>query len=268
MSLYDDFVATWTNKPCEVEDPTAVDQCMDLAFAWCDALGIDRATIRHQFAYQVWEQPTDLTVKEFELVPNTPNGVPPEGSLVIFKTTVGAAGHISIGSGKGNRDNFVSFDQNWSGASYCKMVTHSYTSVYGWLVRRIPVNVDPVIFEQSDAFIAVSTLLKTAANKDLVLAEINKLITIEDQAPAKDKTITDLNQQIAALDTKLQDLQLDHDTLTNEIATQAKMIQDQDLKIKGLQGQLQELKDTSQQPDRTGWQLIIDGIVKLIGGKK
>jgi hypothetical protein len=266
MSTFDDFVVKLNNQPCEVEDPTQPDQCMDLAFAWCDAIGVDRAAIRHEFAYQVWTQPNDLTVKFFEYVPNTPNGVPPQGALVVFNENVGVAGHISIATGKGDSNSFDSFDQNWSGAAYCKVVTHAYTSVYGWLVKRAPAPTDPILIGQSDAFIAVATALNTPANKDLVIAEINKLITIEDQATDKDKSIADLNKQIGVISTQLGTLKEDHDTLTGQIMTQAKTIQDQDLQIQSLDAQLTTLKEAAQVPVKTGWQLIADGIKQIFRG--
>jgi hypothetical protein len=261
MSQFDDFVAKWNGQPCEVEDASARDQCMDLAFAWCDAMGIDRATIRHQYAYQVWTQPNDLTVKNFEYIPNTPNGIPPEGALIIFNQNVGVAGHISVGAKQSTKDSLVSFDQNWSGASYCKMVTHVYTSVYGWLIRKQPVSNDPTIITQSDAFIAICTKLNVAANKDLALVEIDKLVAIEDAAPQKDKQLSEANSQIVFLQESMKTLKIDHASLEGQIATQADTIQDQDTQIKTLDNSLIELQKQINAPQLKGWRLWIYKII-------
>lgn len=137
---FQDFVNEVIGKPIEVEDPSNPDQCMDLAFYWLDKLGIDRAGIRHVRAYQVWEDPNDITIRDFEYIPNTPNGVPQKGDLVILNTSVNpktGAGHICIATGEGNSTYFKSVDQNWTKMAG-ELVTHNYSALqgYGWLRPR------------------------------------------------------------------------------------------------------------------------------------
>lgn len=113
------FISDWNNKSIEAEDPTALDQCMDLAFKYCDALGIDRAAIRHQYAYQVWANATDLTRKNFDLLENTPTFIPQVGDLAVFKQVSGIpVGHISVVAQGTSLMNLVSFDQNWDTLHY------------------------------------------------------------------------------------------------------------------------------------------------------
>ena len=131
--MYQDFFNQYNGKPVETEDPSNRDQCMDLAFAWCDALGIPRETIRHLYAYQVFTEPNDATRQHFQLIPNTPDGVPEQGDLIVFSTVVGPAGHICIATGTGDANTFQSFDQNWNGHAYTETVGHSYNGVLGWL---------------------------------------------------------------------------------------------------------------------------------------
>lgn len=133
---FDKFFSRWNGKPCEVSDPSNPDQCMDLAYAWLDELGVPRDTIRHLYASQVWTKPTDITLQYFELRPNTPGGVPPMGSLVVFN--IGTAGHISVGTGKGDANSFISFDQNYGSNKLPHEITHNYTNVFGWLILREP----------------------------------------------------------------------------------------------------------------------------------
>lgn len=143
LNAYNSFFGQYNGKQVEKEDSTALYQCMDLAFAWCDALSVDRATIRHAMAYQVWSQPTDIGVQFFEFIPNTPNGIPKTGDMIIFNQQVGSAGHISIrSSGSADTNSFQSFDQNWNGIQKAVLVSHSYTGVDGWLRLRQPTTND------------------------------------------------------------------------------------------------------------------------------
>ncbi len=142
---YKKFFDLYNGKPVEVEDPTNPDQCFDLAFAWVDFLGIPRESIRHLYAYQIYTEPNDLTVKYFEFIPNTANGVPKAGDIVIFNTGVGVAGHVSIGSGRGDANTVTTFDQNWNGHKYAEEIKHPYTNIMGWLrVRQITPTTTPV----------------------------------------------------------------------------------------------------------------------------
>lgn len=128
--------------------------------------------------------------------------------------------------------------------------------------------IDPSVTERADAFNAVAKLLNMPANKDLVLAEINKLITIEDQAPQKDALITELKGQIADFEEKVKELVKDHDVMTEKLVKQTKTIEDQGREIATLSGALQELKTQLQQASDTfnlsGIQLIVKGFSKII----
>lgn len=143
----DRIVREHNGQPWEVEDPSNPDQCMDLIFGYLDILGIPRETVRHQFAVQAWKNPLDITLKYFEFIPNTPNGVPQKGDVPIFD---GPIGHIMAALGIGDSGTFQSFDQNWDTANYhikdpktgvlipiCRIVTHDYKIALGWLRIRI-----------------------------------------------------------------------------------------------------------------------------------
>lgn len=139
--MFDDLVKQSLGKAIEREDPANYAQCMDWAFAYCDALDIPRDTIRHLHAYEVWILATDETRKYFDLIPNSPIGTPQKGDLVIFGTAVGVSGHICVASGSNNgTTTFQSTDQNWNGHSYIEYIWHDYgpqigdrRGVLGWL---------------------------------------------------------------------------------------------------------------------------------------
>lgn len=130
---FEDFYNQYNGKPVEKEDPTALDQCMDLIFAWVDALQVPRETVRHPVAYQVWTIPTALTNQYFTLIPNTPTGIPQKGDIIVFGTNVGPSGHVCIANGTGDTNTFKSFDQNWNGHRFATTETHDYNGCMGWL---------------------------------------------------------------------------------------------------------------------------------------
>lgn len=150
------------NQSVEVEDITALDQCMDLAFEYLNRLGIDRASIRHQYAYQVWTSPTDLTRQYFDLFPNTPTFIPQVGDIAVFKIINGIpVGHISIVMPGTTLMNLITFDQNWdtlhyyhldangNHIPYCRTVVHNgYYGCAGFLrpkLANIPIGEDVII---------------------------------------------------------------------------------------------------------------------------
>ncbi len=117
--LFDEFQAEWNNKSAEAEDPTNKDQCMDLAFLWCDKLGIPRETIRHGYAYQVWAAPAPITYQYFDLIPNTDTFVPLKGDIAVFGITNGIpVGHIAVTTGSSDINNLITFDENWDTLHY------------------------------------------------------------------------------------------------------------------------------------------------------
>lgn len=131
--VFEQLVAQNLGKPVEKEDPTNVDQCMDWIFAYVDALGIPRSTVRHLLAYQVWTQATNETRQYFDLIPNTTTFVPKKGDIGVFGTGVGTAGHVCLTDGNGDTKTFQSADQNWNGHKYIEYIWHNYNSFLGVL---------------------------------------------------------------------------------------------------------------------------------------
>jgi hypothetical protein len=161
MKTFDQFYSENNNRSVEIADPTAKDQCMDLIFAWCLALGIPISAVGHQYAYQVWSNPTNETRKYFDLIQNGPDNVAVKGDILVFKQVVGIPiGHVSIETGKSDMMNAVTFDQNWDTVNYnhgvdpktgllipyCRTVIHSnYYGVVGWLHPKNIINYDEKI---------------------------------------------------------------------------------------------------------------------------
>ena len=129
------FVAKYNGKGLNFDGQFG-NQCMDLAAQFVQEVwGKSGWDIARGFAYQVWTQFDSLPASKYaHRVPNTPTGVPPEGSLMVWSTGIGSAGHISVVRGGSNTNVFQSFDQNWNGHQYCEPVLHNYNYVYGWIV--------------------------------------------------------------------------------------------------------------------------------------
>lgn len=71
-------------------------------------------------------------VKNFTKISNTPDFVPMQGDICIFKSADNI-GHISVATGEGNVSYFYSYDQNWNGHNFVSKEKHSYTNFLGVL---------------------------------------------------------------------------------------------------------------------------------------
>lgn len=195
---YQEILDKYVGKPVEAEDPSNKYQCMDWAFKWCDEINIDRSTIRHLYAYQAFTQPNDLTLEKFDYIPNTPNGIPQLGDVVIFSTGVGIAGHIAVVQ-SADKDKVRSLDQNWSGHSYCEYITHPYDNILGWLHPKSAIITQPITQE-----ITLQT-------------NIPQIDGMEVQAIRSE--LLDSRETIASNKSTIQKLQLDLDSLRDHIST-------------------------------------------------
>lgn len=96
---------------------------MDLILQYCADNGLPRPTGN---AKDVFGQ-LGIT-----WVQNTPTGVPPAGSIVVWGTGIGPYGHIAIARAGSTPSKLLTVDQNWNGHPYVEAVTHNYNSVMGW----------------------------------------------------------------------------------------------------------------------------------------
>jgi hypothetical protein len=86
-------------------------------------------------AVDVWSNyPTAF----YTQIPNTPDGVPQIGDVMIWGTGIGPYGHIAICK-EGDVNSFTSLDQNWNNAQFCQFITHNYNALLGWLRPIQPV---------------------------------------------------------------------------------------------------------------------------------
>lgn len=188
MMTLNEFLASNIGQSVETSDPSNPYQCMDLAYVWCDALGVPRDTIRQLNAFEVWTKPHDSTLQYFDYIPNTPNGLPKEGDLVVFNQGVGPSGHISIATAKADVNTFTSVDQNWNGVQSVQLVDHNYTNVSGWLRKILP--------QGNEVLVSLATKLNVSADQTGVLARIETLLAAERTLVEKDQEIQTLRRQL------------------------------------------------------------------------
>jgi hypothetical protein len=126
MQTLQEFINKWNGKYCEIAgSPSAANQCVDLANQWIrDGLGLPIIEWTNAVDF-----PKKASNKDYQYILNTPTGVPVAGDLIIWG---GNVGHIAIFV-EGDTNSFKSFDQNYPTGSVCKIVTHNYNNVIGWL---------------------------------------------------------------------------------------------------------------------------------------
>jgi hypothetical protein len=136
---YTDFLAQNNGKPVEVVDPTNLDQCFDLAVAWCMAMGLPSSIFNGcLYAKQIWTPSTTLAVQKFNYIDNTPTNVPQQGDIIVWSGYYqswwgGGAGHTGIATGNGDVNTFECFEQNDPTGTYSHLRWYNYNCVLGWL---------------------------------------------------------------------------------------------------------------------------------------
>jgi hypothetical protein len=65
-------------------------------------------------------------------IPNTPTGVPKQGSVVVWKPTYGPSGHIAIVD-RADTNRFTCLSLNDPLGTVTQLKEYSYTNIYGWL---------------------------------------------------------------------------------------------------------------------------------------
>lgn len=78
------------------------------------------------------------TNQYYRKIPNTPTGVPKQGDIIFFRTSLffpfiyGIAGHVAIFD-SGDVNKMVLFEQNYPTGSPCRFGKHTYKDCLGWL---------------------------------------------------------------------------------------------------------------------------------------
>lgn len=134
---YQQFVDKYNNKGIDFDGYYGY-QCMDLAHQYAvEVVGKDFAPA--PAAKDVWKQ----DIEGYDKIPNTPDGVPQKGDIIIWGVGVGPYGHIAVFD-HGDANSFTSFDQNWPLNSLCHFQQHNYNGVLGWFHPKTPLGPQPI----------------------------------------------------------------------------------------------------------------------------
>jgi len=105
-------------------------QCVDLYRKYCEEVLKIPQSRGVTGAYQIWET---YLKEHFTQIKNTPDGVPILGDVIIWNKNAGLGyGHVAVFN-YGDKNEFVSFDQNFPTGSVCHFQNHNYTNIFGWL---------------------------------------------------------------------------------------------------------------------------------------
>ncbi len=235
-----DFLTLNEGKFIERVDSSNLNQCFDLAIAWCEWLGLPTNIFSGLlYAYQIYTSPTPTTQANFDIIPNTPEGMPQVGDIVVFSNKFGSAGHVVIATGEGDLDTFKAFSQNDPLGSPCIVKTYNYDFVLGWL--RFKGNELQECLRQHTLLVnELESVKKSNASKDEVIKSLNQ-------------NIQDRNTQIVSLEaekkglaeqlTNCQNTSQLHLEQAKKVAEMTIVCQEQEIKIIGLNSDIERLKD-------------------------
>lgn len=164
-------------------------QCVDLFRQYCyEVLNIPQAypTIsdpgKGRGACDFWLgfDSSQQLKDNFTQIKNDADFKPIRGDVMIWNRRAGGGhGHIAVCTGNDtDLTKFESFDQNWSKLSFCELVSHSYTNVYGVLrPKQQEVATIPIATIERDNLIKRSTILDEFEKAGYSNAKAVELIT-------------------------------------------------------------------------------------------
>jgi len=179
----------------EVSYKDALYQCMDLVYEWVFCLDIPKATIQHEFAYEVYTQATDFTRQYFEIIENKLETIPQCGDIVVFKG--GKAGHIAIVI-EATQTKMKVYDQNKPLGTNANISDESYTNCLGFLrPKNVIIDAIPQWF---------LTLLQ---ENNLTLEKESDIRSLFDKAKRYNDEVATLRQQVISANETLADKALE-----------------------------------------------------------
>lgn len=181
----EEFITKWNGKPVDTDFQYGA-QCMDLMHQYCvEVLHLGQEELTAPFAKEVFNNFDNMVGKEyFDRIPNTPDGVPTEGDIVLWGS--GTYGHVAIFY-EGNESSFRSFDQNYPTGTPCHVQDHTYSNVLGWLHFKAIMQIDQKVFND---------LIKKLDLQTKLLEELNSTIV---GLNSRIRTFEDFQKQIASI---------------------------------------------------------------------
>lgn len=135
---FNEFIEKWNGKGCDYDGVYSF-QCVDLARMYLKEVCGTKQFSPVVGAKDIWNQ----ELSGFTKVPNTPDGTPPNGSIVVWGSTYGQFGHVAIAIG-GTTSTFKAFSQNDPVGTLPQIKAYrSYKSVLGWFTPKVGSIINP-----------------------------------------------------------------------------------------------------------------------------
>lgn len=131
------FVDKYSGKKIGYPNQAFLGECLSLVKQYItETFGFYAPASGNGCAYGYFTNFPQPLPKYFERKDNEPGKLPSPGDIMVWAENVpgvtGKCGHISIFV-EGNLENFKSFDQNSPAGTPCKITSHTYKGVLGWL---------------------------------------------------------------------------------------------------------------------------------------
>ena len=262
---FQQFLTKWNGKYLEVAgSANAKNQCVDLANGYIrDVLGLPIIE---------WTNAQDFPKKAgpaYDYILNSPTNIPKEGDIVVWKSADNV-GHIAVFI-EGNANSFKSFDQNYPLGSPCHIQGHTYANVLGWLRPKKGTEMEPEIIKRADAFVAVCSALGKPVDKDIVIADIKRLLTLEDKLRERDADLDKKRAELEALSLKLEGIEKDKESLIkqnvvldNQVFQQQRRLSELTADLVQTKKEVDELKEHVP-AEMSASELLFKFLKKLIG---
>ena len=130
----EEFVSKWSGKGCDWDGHYGF-QCVDLYRQYVQEVVKCPQSPGVSGAKDIWNS---YLPEYFERIPNTPDGVPQVGDIMIWGDKYGPYGHVAVVT-KATLTTFTCFSQNDPTGALCGLKTYrTYSPTLGWLSPKTP----------------------------------------------------------------------------------------------------------------------------------
>lgn len=140
---FDEFIKKYLGRAVDYDGSCGA-QCVDLIKMYLKiVLGITPKAIGNAHAYFDNFALHSFLNKNFVRIKNSKKFVPLKGDICVWSKKMNKYGHVSIATGAGDTNKFISYDMNWGGKEM-RMVEHDYNYFLGVLRPIDRGNIDGV----------------------------------------------------------------------------------------------------------------------------
>lgn len=180
-------------------------QCFDLyRFYLHEVLGFQQSPpTGDKGAALIW---TNYIKEDFTKIPNTPDGIPKPGSIMIWNRYYGPYGHVAVVV-SADVNKFTAFSQNDPTGSACILKEYEYSKIYGWLepVDNTVDNSERYKEERDKCSKELGETLADLEQQKTITSETKKeLNTFMETLAGKLKVVVDKNEIIGAVERVLE----------------------------------------------------------------